>query len=127
MKVLTKYGTFLIIPIVLAGIAITLCTLKVREKIPATLICLSKDSGIVYIPQGTKIQTAKGEHLRLETSHSAYIECQITDVAEEPANKRINVKLSYAKGMDDNSICDAYIITNEAVMLDLVFRKILMP
>lgn len=51
---------------------------------------------------------------------------QITDVTEEPANKRINVKLSYAKGMDGNSICDAYIITNEAVMLDVVFRKILM-
>lgn len=125
MKLITKYGTFLIIPFVLVGIGLALCTLKVREKVPITLVCLSKESGFVYIPQGTKIQITKGECLKLETSHSTHIECKIIDVAEEPANKRVQVHLDSIEGMDGNSICDAYIITSEVVMLDLVIRKIL--
>lgn len=125
MKIITKYGTFLIIPFVLAGMILTLCTLKVKEKAAVTLVCLSKESGIVYIPQETNIPIAKGERMRLETSHSVYIEGLITDVAKEPANIRVQIHLDSIEGLNGNSICNAYIITSEAIMLDSVFRKIL--
>ena len=120
-----KYGTFLIIPFVVIGIVITLCTLRVKVKIPVTLVCLSETTGVAYIPQSTDIQIAKGKHILLETSQYDNIECLATEIMEEPNNKRIRVQLNSIKNMHGNSICNAYIVTKKVLMLDLVFKKIL--
>ena len=122
-EVIIKYGTFLIVPFVIAGIVLTLATLKVREKTPVTLVCLSADTGIVYVPQGSEVQVARGKRLVLEFSQRAPIECQVAAVEEEPANKRVRVRFSTDKGMDGNSICNAYVVTGEIMMFDLVLRK----
>ncbi len=122
-----KYGTFLIIPFIIIGISFTLSSLKIREKSPVILVCLSssKRMGNVFIPQNANIPIRKGIHLVLETATYEKIECVVTSITEETANKRIQVKLCSTKEMNGNSICNAYIITKDVLMLDLILQKVL--
>ncbi len=123
--ILVKYGTFLIVPFVIIGIAFTLCNIRVREKCPVTLVCLSDSVGIVYVPNSADIQIAKGKTLVVETAQYAHIECRVVNVAEEPANKRIQVLLAPVKNQERSTFFNAYIVTKEVPMSDLVLQKIL--
>lgn len=122
--IIVKYGTFLIVPFVIAVIAVTLCTLKVREKLPVTLVSVSGQKGIAYIPLNAQMLIFKGDSLVLETSQSGNIKCLITDTSMEANNIRAEVNISSMKEFCGNTLCNAYLVIKEVPMLELVIQKI---
>ena len=122
--IIVKYGTFLIVPFVIVVIAITLCTLKVREKLPVTLISVSAQKGIAYIPLNAQIPITQGDSLVLETSQSGNIECLVTDTSMEANNIRAEVHISSMKEFCGNTLCNAYLVIKEVPMLELVIQKV---
>ena len=122
--IIVKYGTFLIVPFVIVVIAVTLCTLKVREKLPVTLIRVSEQKEIAYIPLNAQKLIVKGDSLVLETSQSGNIKCLITDTSMEANNIRAEVNISSMKEFCGNTLCNAYLVIEEVPMLELVIQKI---
>lgn len=122
--IIIKYGTFLIVPFVIAVIAITLCTLRIREKLPVTLISVSAQKGIAYIPLNVQKSIAKGDSLVLETSQSGNIKCLVTDTSMEANNIRAEVNISSMKEFCGNTLCNAYLVIKEMPMLELVVQKV---
>ena len=121
---IVKYGTFLIVPFVIAVIGITLCTLRVREKLPVTLIRFSNQDGIAYIPLNAQRFIVKGNTLVLETSQSENIKCLVMGAVIEANNVRAEVNISSVKNFGGNTICDAYLVVREVPMLELVIQKV---
>lgn len=125
-NIIIKYGTFLIIPIIISGIAVILCTLKVREKFPVTLIILSNHEGIAYIPQNYNMQIIRDDTLMLESSqYKNEIPCLVNDIVDEQDYKRVFVEICTSDSLNKNSLCHTYITTKEIPMFDLVILKIL--
>lgn len=122
--IIVKYGTFLIVPFVVAVIAVTLCTLKVREKLPVTLVSVSGQKGIAYIPLNAQRLIVKGYSLVLETSQSGSIKCLVTNTTIEANNVRAEVDISSVKEFCGNTLCNAYLVIKEVPMLDLVIQKV---
>lgn len=122
--IFVKYGTFLIVPFVIVVIAITLCTLKVREKLPVTLISISGQKGIAYIPLNAQMLIVKGDSLVLETSQSGSIKCLVTDTKIETNNIRAEVDIDTMKEFCSNTLCNAYLVLREVPMLELVIQKL---
>lgn len=122
--IIVKYGTFLIVPFVIAVIALTLCKLRVREKLPVTLVSVSNEKGIAYIPQNAQMSISKGDSLVLETSQSGNIKCIVTDATIEPNNIRVGIDISSIKELGGNTLCNVYLITKEVQMLELVIKKV---
>lgn len=123
--IIVKYGTFLIVPFVIVIIAITLCTLRVREKLPITLISVSGQKGIAYIPLNAPRLIVKGDSLVLETAQSGNIKCLITNTTIEANNIRAEVDISSMKEFRGNTLCSAYLVIREIPMLELVIQKVL--
>ena len=122
--IIVKYGTFLIVPFVIVVIAVTLCTLKVREKLPVTLIRVSEQKGIAYIPLNAQRLIVKGDTLVLETSQSENIRCLVMDTRVEANNVRAEVNISSMKEFCGNTLCNAYLVIKEVPMLELVIQKV---
>lgn len=122
--IIVKYGTFLIVPFVIVIIAITLCTLRVREKLPITLISVSGQKGIAYIPNAPRL-IVKGDSLVLETAQSGNIKCLVTNTTIEANNIRTEVDISSMKEFRGNTLCSAYLVIREIPMLELVIQKVL--
>lgn len=122
--IIVKYGTFLIVPFVIAVIALTLCKLRVREKLPVTFVSVSNEKGIAYIPLNAQMSIAKGDSLVLETSQSGNIKCIVTDTTIEPNNIRVGIDISSIKELGGNTLCNVYLITKEVQMLELVIQKV---
>lgn len=122
--IIVKYGTFLIVPFVIVVIAFTLCTLKVREKLPVTLISVSAQKGIAYIPLNAQIPITQGDSLVLETSQLGNIKCLVTDTSMEANNIRAEVNISSMKELCGNTLCNAYLVIKEVPMLELVVQKV---
>lgn len=125
--IIVKYGTFLIVPFVIVVIAITLCTLRVREKLPITLISISGQKGIAYIPLNAPSPRliVKGDSLVLETAQSGNIKCLVTNTTIEANNIRAEVDISSMKEFRGNTLCSAYLVIREIPMLELVIQKVL--
>lgn len=122
--IIVKYGTFLIVPFVIVVIAVTLCTLKVREKLPVTLVSVSGQKGIAYIPLNAQRLIVKGYSLVLETSQSGSIKCLVTNTTIEANNVRAEVDISSVKEFCGNTLCNAYLVIKEVPMLELVIQKV---
>ena len=83
-KVISKYGTFIVIPPVLAIVAIIALRFNITTKADVTLLQTGADEIAVYLPA----DIADGDTLRIDTPEAGTLTLPVISVKQEPSAQR---------------------------------------
>ena len=121
---IVKYGTFLILPLVIALITFILCHLSANVKSPVTMFICDENHGIVYMQKAIYRAIVPNDTITL-TCTNGQIKCKITKVDEETDKLRLRVTLDAdTLCLNGNTLCKAYIVRGKIPMYELLFQKL---
>lgn len=121
---IVKYGTFLILPLVIALISFILCHLSANIKSPVTMFVCAKNHGVVYMSKDVYHAIIPKDTITL-TCANGQIKCKVTKVEEETDKLRLRVAFDAdTLCLNDNTLCNAYIVRGKIPMYELVFQKL---
>ncbi len=83
-NIISKYGTFLIVPPLLAVIAFIALRFNVTTKADVTIIQTAQDEIVVYLP----LEYQVGDTLRLESPEFGHLLLAVDSIALEPTAQR---------------------------------------
>ena len=123
-----RYGTFLLLLVLLAGTLVILCRFTLRTKTPLEIFSTGHAAAVAYMDKEASPVPRNGDTLNVTTGSGVAVRFLVVSVREEPAAWVLRLESAsplseMERAMQGNSRQTVYLHTGRLRLINLVFRK----